>query len=84
MASFAAVKAHFLSALFLHFLTAIDILQIHDELVLEVPIGRVAEAAAFIKACMEERPFAEFDLPIVADVSAGTRFGEMVETGVAT
>ena len=31
------------------------VLQIHDELVFEVPEGR-CEAAAFIKACMEERP----------------------------
>jgi DNA polymerase-1 len=55
------------------------VLQIHDELVFEVPEDRVREAAVFIKACMEERPFEEFDVPIVAEAAAGERFGELKE-----
>jgi DNA polymerase-1 len=55
------------------------VLQIHDELVFEVPDDRVREAAAFIKACMEERPFEEFDVPIVAEAAFGVRFGELEE-----
>jgi DNA polymerase-1 len=54
-------------------------LQIHDELVFEVPEDRVREAAVFIKACMEERPFEEFDVPIVAEAAFGVRFGELEE-----
>jgi DNA polymerase-1 len=59
------------------------LLQIHDELIFEVPTERITVAAAFIKACMEAQPFTEFDLPIVADASAGARFGEMEEMEVA-
>ena len=55
------------------------VLQIHDELVFEVPEDRVREAAVFIKACMEERPFEEFDVPIVAEAAFGVRFGELEE-----
>jgi len=55
------------------------LLQIHDELVFELPTDRVTEAVAFIKACMEAQPFPEFDLPITAEASAGVRFGEMKE-----
>ena len=55
------------------------VLQIHDELVFEVPEDKVREAAAFVKACMEERPFEEFDVPIAAEAAAGERFGELKE-----
>jgi DNA polymerase-1 len=55
------------------------LLQIHDELVFELPTERVTEAVAFIKACMEAQPFPEFDLPIIADAAVGARFGEMTE-----
>ena len=55
------------------------LLQIHDELVFEVPEDKVREAAAFVKACMEERPFEEFDVPILAEAAAGARFGELKE-----
>jgi DNA polymerase-1 len=53
------------------------LLQIHDELVVELPIERVTEAVGFIKSCMEAQPFPECDVPIVAEASAGVRFGEM-------
>ena len=55
------------------------ILQIHDELVFELPEDKVDEAAAFIKECMETQPFPEFDVPIVAEASVGRSFGEMKE-----
>jgi DNA polymerase-1 len=55
------------------------LLQIHDELVFEMPEEKVSEAARFIKACMEQRPFEAFDVPIVAETAVGRRFGEMKE-----
>lgn len=55
------------------------LLQIHDELVFEVSADRVTEAAMFVKACMEARPFEDFDVPIIAEAAAGARFGEMQE-----
>lgn len=55
------------------------LLQIHDELVFEVSEDKVPEAARFVKTCMEEQPFEDFDVPIVAEASVGVRFGEMEE-----
>lgn len=55
------------------------LLQIHDELVFELPEGRVPEVVAYIKECMEQKPFTEFDVPIVAEAAVGLRFGELKE-----
>lgn len=55
------------------------ILQIHDELTFIIPEDRLKEAVAFIRACMEEKPFSEFDLPLIAEASAGPTFGMMEE-----
>jgi DNA polymerase-1 len=55
------------------------LLQIHDELVFELPEDKTAEAIAFIKLCMEAQPFAEFDVPIIAESSVGRSFGKMEE-----
>lgn len=55
------------------------ILQIHDELTFIIPQGRLQEAVRFVRACMEEKPFPEFDLPLVAEASAGPSFGMMEE-----
>ena len=55
------------------------ILQIHDELTFIIPAERLGEAVAFIRKCMEEQPFPEFDLPLVAEASAGVTFGTMEE-----
>lgn len=55
------------------------LLQIHDELVFELPRDKIQEAAAFIKSCMEEQPFKECDVPIVAEAASGVRFGELKE-----
>lgn len=55
------------------------LLQIHDELVFELPEDRVSEAMAFIKECMEAQPFDDFDVPVVAEAAVGIRFGELKE-----
>ncbi|WP_303148750.1 bifunctional 3'-5' exonuclease/DNA polymerase [uncultured Cloacibacillus sp.] len=55
------------------------VLQIHDELVFILPEEKLGEARDFIKKCMEEMPFPEFDLPLVAEASVGTNFGAMEE-----
>lgn len=55
------------------------ILQIHDELTFIIPKDKLSEAVCFIKECMEEQPFPEFDLPLVAEASAGETFGTMEE-----
>lgn len=59
------------------------LLQIHDELVFELPTGKVEEAAALIRSCMEAQPFSEFDVPIVAEGACGPSFGELAEMEVA-
>ena len=58
------------------------LLQIHDELIFELPAERVPEAVEFIKACMEAQPFPAFDVPITAEAAVGARFGEMKEIEV--
>jgi DNA polymerase-1 len=58
------------------------LLQIHDELVFELPVEKVQEAVGFIKAAMEQQPFPAFDVPIVAEAAVGNRFGEMKDMEV--
>lgn len=55
------------------------ILQIHDELTFIVPKEKLNEAVYFIHECMEQQPFPEFDLPLVAEASAGESFGNLEE-----
>ena len=55
------------------------LLQIHDELVFELPADRLHDAVAFIRECMEAQPFPEMDVPIVAEAAYGTNFGHMEE-----
>ena len=55
------------------------ILQIHDELTFIIPEDKLQEAVTFIRSCMEEKPFSAFDLPLVAEASAGETFGTMEE-----
>ena len=55
------------------------ILQIHDELTFIIPKEKLNEAVDFIRACMEHQPFPEFDLPLVAEASAGESFGNLEE-----
>ena len=55
------------------------LLQIHDELVFELPEERLTEAVAFIQECMDAKPFPELDVPLVAEASWGYDFGHMNE-----
>jgi len=55
------------------------LLQIHDELVFEMPENEAKNAVIFIKKCMETQPFDVFYVPIVAEASVGRCFGEMEE-----
>jgi DNA polymerase I len=55
------------------------ILQIHDEIMFEVPLDKTSEAAVFIMQCMEAVPFEGFDVPIAAEGAVGVRFGELKE-----
>lgn len=54
-------------------------LQIHDELVFEIPAEKLKEAIVYIKTCMEVQPFPEFDVPIIAEAAFGLNFGELKE-----
>lgn len=53
------------------------ILQVHDELLFELPYDKLPEAVAFIRRCMEQKPFEGFDVSLVADASVGYSYGEM-------
>ena len=55
------------------------VLQIHDELVFVIPADKLKEAVDFIRKCMEEKPFPEFDLPLIAEAAYGKSFGTMNE-----
>jgi len=55
------------------------LLQIHDELVFELPQERLEESVDFIRGCMERQPFPTFDVPILAEAAYGTDFGHMTE-----
>ncbi len=55
------------------------ILQIHDELTFIIPKERLVEAVRFIRKCMEQQLFPEFDLPLVVEASAGETFGNLEE-----
>lgn len=57
----------------------IPILQIHDELTFIIPAEKLDEAVGFVKECMEAQPFPEFDLPLIAEASAGPTFGTLEE-----
>ena len=55
------------------------LLQIHDEILFELPKHKLTEAVTFLKKCMEAQPFPDFDVPIIADAAIGHRYGELVE-----
>lgn len=55
------------------------LLQIHDELIFEVPEEKVNEAVNFVKECMEKQPFEGFDVPIIAEAEVGKTFGTLHE-----
>jgi DNA polymerase-1 len=47
------------------------ILQVHDELVFDVPVGEVHEAQALIKACMENAMKLPHDVPVNVETGTG-------------
>ena len=55
------------------------LLTIHDEILFEVPVDKKDEACKIIKACMEQQPFTEFDVPLKAEGAVGYSFGDMEE-----
>ena len=55
------------------------LLQIHDELVFEVPRERLKDAVTYIQTCMDAQPFPEMDVPIVAEAACGPDFGHMTD-----
>ncbi len=55
------------------------LLQIHDELIFELPEEKLDKAVEFVKECMETQPFEDFDIPLVAEAAVGTRFGSLKE-----
>ena len=55
------------------------LLQVHDELIFEVPEDKVNESVEFVKSCMEQQPFEDFDVPIIAEAAAGETFGTLSE-----
>jgi DNA polymerase-1 len=54
------------------------LLQVHDELVFEVPDGREEEAAAVIKQVMSNaaEPAMKLDVPLDVEVGWGAHWGE--------
>lgn len=56
------------------------ILQVHDELIAEVPVGEVEVVARLLRRCMEEA--ADLSVPLRADVSTGPNWMEMRELEV--
>lgn len=55
------------------------LLQVHDELIFEVPEDKVNESVEFVKSCMEQQPFEDFDVPIIAEAEVGKTFGTLHE-----
>lgn len=55
------------------------LLTIHDEILFEVPISKKDEACEYIKSCMEQTPFTEFDIPLKAEGAVGYSFGTLEE-----
>jgi DNA polymerase I len=55
------------------------ILQVHDELVFEVPSDQVVPIAAFVREIMENEPckIIKLDVPLRADANYGTNWAEM-------
>jgi DNA polymerase I len=58
-----------------HDLRAKMLLQVHDELVFEVPDGEVAQLAPVVKRLMEGAY--ALDVPLEVDVKTGRHWGEM-------
>ncbi|MBV8609984.1 MAG: hypothetical protein JO034_21305 [Singulisphaera sp.] len=55
------------------------LIQIHDELVFEVPQGNAERFLAEMKRELERPPTPEFRVPIVVEAKRGVRFGDLAE-----
>jgi hypothetical protein len=55
------------------------LIQIHDELVFEVPRGNAERFLAAMKRELERPPTPEFRVPIVVEAKRGVRFGDLKE-----
>jgi len=55
------------------------VLTVHDSLVFYVPEEKVKQAGSLIKKLMEQKPFPEFDVPLVAEVGVGINYGDLEE-----
>jgi DNA polymerase-1 len=55
------------------------LLQLHDELLLEVPQGELPETARLVRQAMEE--VAKLKVPLVVDLRTGPNWGEMAPYG---
>lgn len=53
------------------------VLTVHDSIVFLVQENQVEEAQSLVKRCMETPPPLDNFMPLVAEVSVGTRYGEM-------
>lgn len=53
------------------------LIQIHDELVFEVPRERANDFIRTIKRTLEEPPVPEFRIPIVVEPKRGLSFGDL-------
>ena len=53
------------------------ILVVHDELIVECPVGEVASTAALLRECMERS--VELSVPMPVRVRAGARWADLVE-----
>src|SRR3546814_7078693 len=55
------------------------LLQVHDELLLEVPVAEVEETAAVVRAIMENacHPAVTLSVPLVADAGTGKNWAEI-------
>jgi DNA polymerase I len=58
------------------------LIQIHDELVFEVPEGQATQFMQAVKPVLEQPPTPGFSVPIVVEPKRGTRFGELVTVNV--
>ena len=56
---------------------AVMILQIHDELLFEVPERDCERAVNRIKNIMQISPMPEFNIPLIADAEVGPSYGEL-------
>jgi len=53
------------------------LITVHDEIVFEVETAHLDDAIPWLKAVMEEEPFADFDVPLVVEAATGQTYGTL-------